>query len=673
MFFALGAFALSAAIQDTTTANQLVDVLHPANFVSIYELTEGSLQRIPIYCGLASLNGSSVPDDPCEAMPDSTVRPYDVVEGEVDEGSRILIRFDRQWIIDERDDFDGALTIRASVLSGGVKDQLDVPGYSVFGKEEEIAAARIRSSQDWRNIFSSLSIRWNALSEQLADLERALECGFGVDPFDSFGTQVGYGGLSDRGARDRFGPRAEAFCTAVRAGTDSVQIIEDQAGLYRGYDPVHWSILGTFVEEARPLILAEKDLISISLRTLATSDTTILNVISRMIEQDPEVLRHLATTVYENLLPRLAASDSMVNVIQDRQADSSKVLDQRRLEIQNRHRLPSSRVKFLEDQMATVDDSLNAATDDELSARLRRRLWALEDSLYSPALPDSVEQQLAEINLALTNLGFLESSDPEGDAGTIARIRASLAEIDEAYIIIDCSQRFPVRECIEYLNGGPEPSDSTQADGDALAERFARFLKDTDLHLPSDRVRSGDVVEIEIHNGEDDPTLHRFLTLRLKVRDFGWKERLTDSFLFVNRLDDKPQASDAPGADTIPEVVDFSPTPGVSMAWTLYHRTDPTLRWLRPSFGFNVSFPRFGTRIKTRTVETEPVRVEVATEEETDRTIDLAFGLLVGLFDNALQASIGRTLTARSNPWYFAIGFSFVGALETVVSPESGG
>src|SRR5690606_37916219 len=133
--------------------------------------------------------------------------------------------------------------------------------------------------------------------------------------------------------------------------------------------------------------------------------------------------------------------------------------------------------------------------------------------------------------------------------------------------------------------------------------------------------------------------------------------------------------------------VEFEPAPGASLTWTWRPRRQQGwkrgfadfFRFLRPGFGVNVSFPRFGI-IEREEVEQAGGEVTVVTE---DSGLDVAAGGVLTLFDNAVVLTIGTALTSRVEPmtaeqtdslggedevdaeqgsnWYVGVGFSFVG------------
>jgi hypothetical protein len=228
-----------------------------------------------------------------------------------------------------------------------------------------------------------------------------------------------------------------------------------------------------------------------------------------------------------------------------------------------------------------------------------------------------------------------------------------------------------------------------------LTGELVGYLKDTDIDIAETGARVGDVVVLTVTNGESDPALRRDLVIRMKVRDFGFTPKISESFLLVHRLgvDDLDNQRTLAAArthvgnvqrDTIVRLqseVRFTPAPSFNFGWTWnqrrcgwdctgWQRAATAVHWLRPSFGLNVAVPSFGTQ---RVSVTPGTNGGAPTEkiEEIDRGLDLGVGGVVGLFDNTIVLGYGRHLTAESPRNYFALGFSFVKIVQGVVQTAS--
>lgn len=201
-------------------------------------------------------------------------------------------------------------------------------------------------------------------------------------------------------------------------------------------------------------------------------------------------------------------------------------------------------------------------------------------------------------------------------------------------------------------------------------------LRDTDLLISRTKAKPGDEILLTFTNtvppGATNP---RQMTVDLRIRRFGWVSDITDSFLFLRRLGvtyqegvpnlvARAEQALAAGTDkrdstlVVPLGVDFDLTPGASFIWTRYSRGWSSA--LAPSFGLNVSFPKFQTRTYQLSVAAGANRDVTRKEETTSHTFDLAVGPYIGFFDGAIGITAGRAITVERRPWYFGIGLSFL-------------
>jgi hypothetical protein len=226
----------------------------------------------------------------------------------------------------------------------------------------------------------------------------------------------------------------------------------------------------------------------------------------------------------------------------------------------------------------------------------------------------------------------------------------------------------------------------TQAQVDAnyklLQARLFAALKDTVI-LPSvDGAVPGDTLILTIVNGAEAPQNRRELTLQLRVAEFGVKREVIDSALFIRRdvadVDlaaaiNNAQASGTAETVEASEDSNFTPAPGVTLAWTYLPRErdgHKALRFLQPGWGVNVSFPQFDSTVATFTPGSGTTPAST-TFSQTDSDIDVAVGLVFSLFNNRLQFSYGRIMTVEEDEDYAAIGFSFVNLIRGARNAEN--
>jgi hypothetical protein len=230
-----------------------------------------------------------------------------------------------------------------------------------------------------------------------------------------------------------------------------------------------------------------------------------------------------------------------------------------------------------------------------------------------------------------------------------------------------------------------------------VAQDLMSYLKDTNILISSTAADVDDVIALDIINGASETELHRRVTVRLQVEEFGLKHRLFDSFLFVKRAgtgdDAKAEVVNNPDGDTIqtrtPKPFDYRPTPGVSFGWVYQPRgyqvmngkrkaalLDIAAEFAKPGFGINVSFPSFGTIVTS--YDTTPSQegnnqTRVVTVTEDENTLDVAAGIYLSMFDNAVTFTTGWNLTSGSgrDRRYFGLGFSFINLARRISSAVS--
>jgi hypothetical protein len=218
---------------------------------------------------------------------------------------------------------------------------------------------------------------------------------------------------------------------------------------------------------------------------------------------------------------------------------------------------------------------------------------------------------------------------------------------------------------------------------DAVQLDLLRPLKEVDLPLSNAPIASGTELLLHIYNFRDSAAMSRPLDLRMRVRQFGWIRNVTDSYMFFYRAGlgseyrarvkaesleaaALAQSTGVPGVFTAVTPSNFEPALGVSLSWSYYRRRSSEwysspLRWLEPGIGLNVSFPRFGTRRVTisRATPTDSTSPLTRAVEENRQQIGLSSGVVLSLFDGALQYTYGYSLSSEIKRRYHGVGFSF--------------
>ena len=154
-----------------------------------------------------------------------------------------------------------------------------------------------------------------------------------------------------------------------------------------------------------------------------------------------------------------------------------------------------------------------------------------------------------------------------------------------------------------------------------------------------------DLIEIRIINLKTRERLVFFL----RLREFGWRAKMTDTFMFFNRKGGDPKK----GVDA----VKFSPAAGVTFGTSFLPRNGSNARkfWqeLRPGFGLNASILNW----KDRAFDAETGQVSDTT---TGSKLNVGLGVQFSLFNNILMFTYGVNLQAERNRHYYGIGISII-------------
>lgn len=207
------------------------------------------------------------------------------------------------------------------------------------------------------------------------------------------------------------------------------------------------------------------------------------------------------------------------------------------------------------------------------------------------------------------------------------------------------------------------------------------MLRDTEVLLPVIGAKDGDVLLIEIANQSSLDGVPRKYQARFLVKRFGLERQVRDSFLFLRRqhVADLP-AAETDSAASRPAPVNFEPCAGMSLLWTYHPRplypqiagaANPKCyslvgnrlgRLLEPGFGVNVSFPRFNSRVVDVTLDpaAEGGTKTVIEYENGGNKVDVAAGLVLTLFDDAIFFTYGWNLSVEEKREYVGVGFSFL-------------
>jgi hypothetical protein len=598
LFLALAACAWAngadAQQRNDAPPDTLYDVQHPAGFVGLYEQTDYR-HEYALYEGWSS-------SGPAHSWGNSPV-------GEVDRGSRLLVRFNRGLILQNHKRMNGQISIRGFLTKAdGSKPAIEIAGYSQIGQQSRVASVSIRNGIDLLKAFEEIWRLSDSLSRQLQDTLTHLVANSLVgtrtqnDSLDSLNrrsqqlrARMDTMNLSLHDVRARFLVLQDSLVRAQASGDSAavkqvrttyqllgtayqraIEAYNDSTSVRFGLDTlsaalrnrVSKGLLGPqlrILQTTKGLVVEAGGTIGILVKKLvSTADTVPLNVLARRVGRDADVLRKDAQTVLDGL-------DSIRTIVVP--TDTSDVT------------------------IAMARDSLNAAI-----TRTRNALGDLGS--------------VAQVILSPKNV-FLEDS----------LAKDFTYYLKDAYLLVD--------------ETGAQP-------GDAITIIVSSVAQDGDL--PRELELKVRVQQFGLVSHISDS----FLFLN--------REGIP-----------RPSAPPAGSADTLAARYNYLPTPGITFGWTLYYRRQwpgaSLMRWLQPGFGINVSFPRFGTTV----IQTPSGGGAPVTTTSTPDGFDLAVGGVITLFDGALQLTWGRDLTASTAHAYWGIGFSFIRTVGAIQQLAKGG
>ena len=302
--------------------DSLYDIQHPAGFVGLYEQTNYNNEYV-------LFEGWRTPTEDWNNNP----------VAEVDLNSRIVVRFNRALILQNHLRLNGEISLRGYLTKAdGSKPAIEIPGYSQIGQQSRVASVSIRSGIALLQALQELRRLSDSLSHIISDTLNTVTGGRGTkEESDSLDL------LSARSKQLR--ARVDTLSKGVRLFRDSIFLLQDSAihARVRGdtasaqhlflaaqlvsstYQRLNAGYVDSLDAE-RPLddlaaeirvrinsrqggssrksLLAEKAAvldagrpIGILVNQIAASDTVPLDVLSRHVGRDAEVLRREAQTV----------------------------------------------------------------------------------------------------------------------------------------------------------------------------------------------------------------------------------------------------------------------------------------------------------------------------------------------------------------------------------------
>ncbi|MFZ1684915.1 MAG: hypothetical protein WAU88_12415 [Candidatus Zixiibacteriota bacterium] len=636
--------------RDTVEHIAFMDWNHPKNYINLYEVTK-DYDTLPIYIA--------------KEYRDSGLDRS--VNRDVDVDSKIIITFDRKWLLKCFDHISTEIT-----MTGHINDrQIEIPGYSQIGlplRVSKTGATVTGMLGDFRNAYkmSESIIRGfgsadSALTYKLLEIE-SLQRELRYDSTYYSRRQLDSIIFDQRLGRAKSKLLSQSIIRGVdstvaldtslyyRALKDSAAAIDEQLSTLRfsmesmakqlssasqSLDSTDSLRLSKQVEKeaqmARQKLLDQWPIIHYGLTELANADSiAAMTVLDEQMKSTPRYLEIVISTM-----------DAWVAELK---ADTAKV--------------DTSRAKSAATITANADPNIKASqvekkqTDTTLARRTARRVQLIG---YICHHIQRLHNQLEGL-FANPEEASAEGPDESGGFGF---------------------EQMQLDRDRGYLKGAYADSaiDQWAASTPFLSKRMQveliGLLKDAEVLIAKENANPGDVLVLEIANGATLRNLHRSFNVRLNLGEFGLRKRLSDSFMFLYRKNTPDVIPGDPGIlESVPKPMNFEPAPGVTLAWTLYVRDNDTrklgsltkvVRFLTPGFGVNVSFPRFGNKLVSKKTG-EPV-----TYSESDNDLGISAGPVLTFFDGAIQITNGWMISnVRSNREYFGIGFSFIKGISKI-------
>jgi hypothetical protein len=627
-----------------------MDWNHPKNYINLYEVTK-DYDTLPIYIA--------------KEYRDSGLDRS--VNRDVDVDSKIIITFDRKWLLECFDHISTEIT-----MTGHINDrQIEIPGYSQIGlplRVSKTGATVTGMLGDFRNAYkmSESIIRGfgaadSALTYKLMEIE-SLQRDLRYDSSYYSRRQLDSIGFDQRLGR----LKSKLVGQSVTLGVDSIRFL-DTSICYRALKDSADAI----DEQLTTLKFSMKSKAS-QLSTASQSlDSTDSLRLSKQVAKEAEMARQKLLDQWPIIhygLTELANADSIA---------AMTVLDEQM----------KSTPHYLEIVISTMDAWVAELKADTAKADTTKSKSAATITKNSELLITSGKIDKGPIDSTLAHLtarrvqliGYICHHIQRLHnqlEGLFANPKEAASESPDELGGLGFEQTQLDRNR-GYFNGAYADSaiDQWAASTPFLSKRMQveliGLLKDAEVLIAKENANPGDVLVLEIANGATLRNLHRSFNVRLNLGEFGLRKRLSDSFMFLYRKNTPDVVPGSPGIlESVPKPMNFEPAPGVTLAWTLYVRDNDTrklgsltkfIRFLTPGFGVNVSFPRFGNKLVTYDTSKN------ATYSESDNDLGISAGPVLTFFDGAIQITNGWMISnVRSNREYFGIGFSFIKGISKI-------
>jgi hypothetical protein len=540
----------------------------------------------------------------------------EIVNADVDLESKLLIEYcdfsDLQG--DTLDEFEAEITIKGFLTSEGNQQSIEIPGYSEIGKPDLTKYARVRS-------ISSTIASLNGLSKKYADIFKDFsiyEAAFHPEEFLN-----DYKLLKDTTQKDI----TENFYALKREAdllkNNSISLTNQMLEIKNSFDTNNANAY--ILYKNKKTNLNKTDTISDSNLTNNKDFINLFNIEERLTQ-----LKNEQKNVISNLEKLGSVSlktDLALKNFYKLKEGIRNILDNKTFLRTYAEQILMPDNKIL---IQIIIEKANNGLNLDLVIRLTKEI---QDKL-----------------LLLENNELTMGKDEESIIGILTAVRVLESEL---YTLSNICNDSALEESVKTS--------------------LLKNLTPTEVSLPNIGAKAGDRITIQITNklnkSDNDTPRSTTRTFNFIVNDFGLVRRVSDSFILINRLFTKHGIQSDTNSNVItttaPKEMNFEPCAGTTLAWTFNARND-FVGWIKPGFGLNVSFPRFGTKVRTVTVDTSGNR-SVNKEEKID-PIDISAGFVTSLFDGAVYFTYGWALTAGDGPnkQYWGVGFSFVNIAQKI-------
>jgi hypothetical protein len=279
--------------------NQLIDAAHPKYFTRVVEVTMSGRRRL-VYSYWIDTAARPSPAAPSRSAANAQFlaqvqrRACERVNADVDVRSRIVVEFDRAWLINQY--VEASMTVAGNLQTGSSSPRIEIPGYSEVGKDIP-SASPIRRADRLAGIARDFLTSWEELRAQL-DTARSQS-----DRQSRAAREAGVAeALEARDSAVARRDRAMALTAGDSAARERAQVAVDSAEARLRATRRTSSYIETldtaYVIRARRLLILRRSQLETPLKTLAdTASPYLLRALAQQGNADANTARALVTEI----------------------------------------------------------------------------------------------------------------------------------------------------------------------------------------------------------------------------------------------------------------------------------------------------------------------------------------------------------------------------------------